>query len=116
MLIATSIFAFITLMLLRLFSQSQSYFQGQSSRSAEMRMLGKAMRHLSEKLSQGSVYLLKPVNQLTSPDGSTEFTVEQFFQTYHTRTALNFSFANQTLVENDYECTSSHGHKCELGN
>lgn len=102
LLISISIGSLLTVILVLLFSRSQFFFRSESSRSGQFRELAKGMRLLSDKLSQGSVYLVGPLDKILSPEGFSEIEIEQFQEMYHAHQLLKLSIRNQELIEEDY--------------
>ncbi len=98
--IGTASLLLLTLVLL--FTHSQKIFFGEGNASEELRSLGNAMQTLSDKLSTGSIYLVKANLNFLLGEPSSKITVEQFSSLYHSDSFHTFSFMDHHLIEQDY--------------
>ena len=107
LIIASAIASALGLVLAVLFVHSRSIFYAESGKSGEMRTMSGAVRKLSGDFSDGSVYVIGPMDELTSAKGSTNLTVEEFLPLHHVHKIAAFAWKNFVLTEKDYPPATS---------
>lgn len=99
LMIAIGIGALVLGMLVALFLQGLKLVRGEDPRSQALRELARGMRLLSGTLSEGSVYVVGPLDHLHAQECATSLEVEQFRETEPLHRRIAITLSNGELLE-----------------